>query len=124
MAPPIRSRKWIHIYSLVITLKSAKVIYKSSKGLKICFMLLISISLGGGEVALEDVLSFFCGASKIPPLGFDSTPALSFSDSAIYPTASTCALHLTLPTKYHSNYSLFKEKMTQAITCHRGFGML
>ncbi len=85
MAPPIRSRKWIHIYSLVITLKSAKVIYKSSKGLKICFMLLISTSLGGGEVALEDVLSFFCGASKIPPLGFDSTPVLSFSDSAIYP---------------------------------------
>ncbi len=74
--------------------------------------------------SLRRCVKFFCGASKIPPLGFDSTPALSFSDSAIYPTASTCALHLTLPTKYHSNYSLFKEKMTQAITCHGGFGML
>ena len=77
-----------------------------------------------GDVHLEDVLSFFSGASKIPPLGFDSTPSLSFSDSAIYPTASTCALHLQLPTRYHSDYSLFKEKMTQAFTYHGGFGML
>ena len=54
--------------------------------------------LVGGDVHLKDVLSFFGGAPK-PPLGFDATPSLSFSDSAVYPTASTCALHLQLPTR-------------------------
>ena len=67
--------------------------------------------LGGGDmgVTMGDVLSFFTGAESIPPLGFgDAT--LSFNDVNPYPTASTCALCLTLPTMYHNDYPKFKEK--------------
>lgn len=44
-----------------------------------------------------DVLIFFTGASRIPPLGFPKSPTLNFSEENIYPTASTCALILTIP---------------------------
>ena len=74
---------------------------------------------GGSEVSLEDVLSYFSGASQIPPLGFDMTLSLTFSN-AVYPTASTCSLSLTLPAQYE-DYWEFKEKMTQALSCHGGF---
>ena len=76
------------------------------------------------SVSLQDVLSFFSGAAKIPPLGFDPLPSLSFSDNAVYPTASTCALRLTLPTRYSDDYESFKYNMTQALTMHGGFGLL
>ena len=75
------------------------------------------------SVSLQDVLSFFSGAAKIPPLGFHPLPSLSFRHDAVYPTASTCALRLTLPTCYSDDYESFKYNMTQArmavLGCYR-----
>jgi hypothetical protein len=73
------------------------------------------------DVTLEDILSFFTGASHPPPLGFpDAT--LNFNPTNIYPTASTCSLCLTLPTKYES-FDTFKEAFVFAMQCHGGFGL-
>ncbi|CAI8034740.1 G2/M phase-specific E3 ubiquitin-protein ligase [Geodia barretti] len=74
-------------------------------------------------VTLGDCLSFFTGAQRIPPTGFIQACTLNFSDSNVYPTASTCALILTLPTLYHNSYSCFKEKMLFAFCNHGGFGL-
>ena len=74
-------------------------------------------------LVLEDILSFFTGAEVIPPLGFDHTPALYFNSEALFPTASTCALELCLPTRYHSSYAMFKQKASLAFKCHGGFGL-
>ena len=41
----------------------------------------------------------------------------------MFPNASTCALQLTLPTKYHNNEELFKEKMIYGMVNHGGFGL-
>ena len=68
------------------------------------------------DITLGEVLSFFTGTNRIPPLGFaDAT--LNFSPTNPYPTASTCALTLTLPTKYAS-YADFKVLSMQS---HGGF---
>ena len=74
------------------------------------------------SIVLHNVLSFFTGAEIIPPLGFEITPSLRFSDSML-PTASTCALQLILPTSYYNNEELFKEKMIYAMLNHDGFGL-
>ena len=57
---------------------------------------------------LTDVLSFFTGANEIPPGIFFQKPILSFDDKGVFPTASTCALHLILPTKFHEDFDQFK----------------
>ena len=81
------------------------------------------LSDGAGEVHVEDVLIFFSGAASIPPLGFDTQPALHFNPKSWHPTASTCALTLTFQTKYHDNYADFKSNMNKAPTWHGGFGL-
>ena len=73
------------------------------------------------EVNLAQVLAFFTGADSIPPLGF-SDASLTFNDANPYPTASTCGLCLTLPTKYE-NYSHFKKEFIYALHNHGGFGL-
>ena len=61
------------------------------------------------------------GASRSPPLGFaDGT--LNFNHVNPYPTASTCAICLTLPTKYDS-YDSFKEAFVFSMQSHGGFGL-
>ena len=75
-------------------------------------------------VSLSQILSFFSGAEYLPPTGFDNGAEMFFDQESIYPTASTCALVLTLPTKYHNNPELFLHKMTYALQNHGGFGML
>lgn len=74
------------------------------------------------EVSLEMVLSYFTGATEVPPLGFPHNPQLNFSSISPYPTASTCAIELTLPTMYDST-NQFEEKMEQAFLSHGGFGL-
>ena len=81
------------------------------------------LSDGASEVSVEDVLIFFSGAASIPPLRFDTEPALYFNPKSWYPTASTCAVTLTLPTKYHDNYADFRSNMTKALAWHGGFGL-
>lgn len=51
-----------------------------------------------GKVSLENIISFFTGGDCVPPLGFESA-VLNFNAANPYPTASTCAINLTLPTK-------------------------
>eukprot|EP00118_Oscarella_pearsei_P022895 m.268449 g.268449 ORF g.268449 m.268449 type:complete len:69 (+) comp40528_c0_seq3:1423-1629(+) len=66
-------------------------------------------------------MAFFTGASIVPVLGFQEKSTLCFSDSEVYPTSSTCALTLTLPSQY-KDYKNFKEKMAHALKNHGGFG--
>ena len=61
------------------------------------------------SVKLETIVAFFTGADAVPPLGYPSI-TLHFSEENIYPTASTCAIVLTLPTK-HQTYDVFKQLM-------------
>ena len=75
------------------------------------------------EVSLSTVLSFFTGADVPPPLGFHPA-TLKFSEVvAEFPTASSCALELTLPTKHHNNPDMFREKFVYALKHHGGFGL-
>ena len=68
---------------------------------------------GDTDLTMGDVLSYFTGADSIPPLGFDDA-TLSFNNTNPYPTASTCALCLTLPTMYQ-DYASFKEHFIFAL---------
>ena len=67
-------------------------------------------------------MSFFTGAEEIPPMGYDRTPEINFNSSSPYPTSSTCALQLTLPTRY-SEYGPFKRALDAAFIMHGGFGL-
>ena len=77
------------------------------------------------DVTLKDVLIFFTGADRVPLLGFDGQPCLTFlhdvNDS--YPTASTCSLELRLPTK-HRRYREFRDNMISGLKGHGGFGVV
>ncbi len=73
-------------------------------------------------VSLSDVLVFFTGADSIPPTGYE-TATLNLNDTNHFPTASTCAVQLTLPTKYH-DYNDFKSVMDTAMKMHGGFGLI
>ena len=68
------------------------------------------------------ILSFFTGAHEIPPLGLPHEPQMSFSATSPYPTSSTCAIQLTLPSKYEAKEE-FEAKMDQAFLSHGGFGL-
>ncbi len=54
------------------------------------------------KASLDMILSFFTGADSVPPLGYRNV--LSFNHMSLYPTASTCAVELTLPTR-HQDYN-------------------
>lgn len=75
-------------------------------------------------MTLGQILSFFTGTEYPPPLGFDTEPTLRFSNYSEYPTASTCALELTIPTKYYDSPRDFHEKMIYGLKNHGGFGLL
>ena len=77
-----------------------------------------------GDLTLEEILSFVTGADKVPPSGFQPSPSITFNQDNVYPKASTCALTLILPTKYHSDYVAFKNKLTFGFKNHGGFGLL
>ena len=64
----------------------------------------------------------FTGSDRVPPTGFHKV-ILNFSSTSPYPLASTCALELTLPTKYEE-YIDFKKSLDVAFTMHGGFGMI
>lgn len=69
------------------------------------------------------ILAFFTGTDTVPPLGFNKSVTLNFNPSIPYPTASTCALELTLPTKY-SDFDEFKKNLDVGFTMHGGFGLV
>ena len=57
------------------------------------------------------MLSFCTGSKYPPPLGFDEPITVRFDPNSEWPLASTCALQLTLPSKFHNNSSKFKDKL-------------
>ena len=63
---------------------------------------------------LGTLLAFYTGAEYPPSLGFHPA-AIRFSPAAEFPTSSTCALELTLPTKYHDRPDVFCERMLYAL---------
>ena len=82
------------------------------------------LSSGGviRDLSLKTVLSFFTGAEEIPTTGFGEAPSLAFSHSdSPFPTASTCATQLVLPTK-NKDQTSFNDKMIYGLLNHGGFG--
>lgn len=72
------------------------------------------------EVKLSDILIFFTGADREPPLGFSLTPTLKFLPNDLkLATASTCTLVLNLPIS-HTSYDIFKSYMTLSFLGHGG----
>ena len=74
--------------------------------------------------SIEDVLVFFSGTNRVPPLNFDKQPTITFLHSACakFATASTCDLQLRLPTGYGEDYEAFKSAMVMAVKDNDGFG--
>ena len=68
-------------------------------------------------------LCFFTGANEIPPMGLPFVPKLQFNSSSPFPTASTCALVLTLSTMYADDEKEFESHMNDAFISHGGFGL-
>ena len=58
-------------------------------------------------IELATVLAFTTGAEAILPIGFNEPLLLHFNSYNRFPTASTCALELTLPTQYYNNCNEF-----------------
>ncbi len=73
------------------------------------------------KVFLDMIVSFFTSAERVPPLGYSSV-VLSFNHKNPYPTSSTCAVELTLPT-IHQDFDTFKRHLDVAFTMHGGFGL-
>ena len=76
----------------------------------------------GMNCRLEDVVIFFSGDTRPPPLGFTAQPTLEFlSQDALLPTASTCSLIMRIPICY-GDYEDFKSTMILALEGNDGFG--
>ena len=74
-------------------------------------------------MALENILHFISGASKIPATGFDKTPKISFTSEECLPYASTCALSIIFPRSMGClSYDKFQDKMDFCILGSFGFG--
>ena len=64
----------------------------------------------GGSPSLRDVMTFLTECDSVPPLGFGSvSPSIQFSETAVWPTVSTCALSLTFQLNFPTNPVLFKD---------------
>ena len=82
------------------------------------------IYIAGTGVSIPMIINFFSGSESVPPCGFPpGKPVLSFNNQNPYPTASICAIELTLPTKY-TVYQEFKQKLDQVFKMHGGFGLV
>ena len=73
---------------------------------------------------MEDVLVFISGADRVPPLGFSTKSKISFvhNQTAKFCTASTCNIHLRLPTIHGDNYEAFRDAMIMSLKDNDGFG--
>lgn len=71
------------------------------------------------------MLFFFTGSEDVPSTGYDVPPSLMFNHTENpFPTASTCAVQLILPTINSDNQTLFCDKVTYALTNHGGYGVV
>ena len=67
------------------------------------YLVLMILDGDTDDLDISDCMVFFSGTERLPPTGFDTECTLNFNSCNVYPTASTCALTLTLPTKYHDD---------------------
>ncbi len=81
---------------------------------------------GKTDCLVADLLVFFTGADRMPPLGFDKQLKVSFIhvSSSKFCTASTCDLQLRLPTCHGEDYEAFREAMVMSLKDNDGFGGL
>ena len=79
-------------------------------------------TLSGSKVTLEQILIFFTGTDREPPLGFPKQPELHFLRHGVLATASTCDLILRLPINFHNEYNRFKEMLIESLVSSEGFG--
>lgn len=85
--------------------------YKKEESMYMMFRDMIDdFEANPSTVILQEVLSFFTGSIRIPIGGFDCDAILCFSPQAYYPSASTCALQLTLPTQFYNDEASFREQ--------------
>ena len=96
-------------------------------------MFMLSFITAGGcavhgsdqKLQLSDILAFVSGVNSLPPLGFPTNPVILFSNDAsrLLPTASTCALSLTLSVGL-VQYDVFKKNMDLAVLNAFEFGQV
>ncbi len=60
----------------------------------IIIFLNLQLEAKSDSIGLGTILAFFTAAEMLPPLGFDCCLVLRFSETNVFPTASTCALEL------------------------------
>jgi len=79
---------------------------------------------GANPCCLEDVLVFFTGADRVPPLGFAKECSVTFlhGPGEKLATASTCDLQLRLPTCHQEDFASFKEAFIMSLKDNDGFG--
>ena len=80
---------------------------------------LVLFSEGEIECKLHDILVFCSGADHVPPIGFDTTPKITFlySGTSFLPTASTCDITVRLPTT-NNNYDVFEQYIILGLKGH------
>lgn len=80
---------------------------------------------GDIELTLEDLLAFVTGADHPPPLGFLTSPEITFTNQPdrILPTSSTCALVLYL-SLHVKEFESFCSGLDEAIISSPGFGVV
>jgi len=82
-----------------------------------------SFTDGSTGCTLGDILAFFTGADRIPPLGFEKKPTVAFlPEDDMFATSSTCDLVLRLPVKYGESLQRFKQAMIMSLKDNDGFG--
>ena len=62
-----------------------------------------------------DKISFCTGSEDPSPVGFGEPITVQFDSNTEWPLASTCALQLTLPSKFHDNCSKFQDNIVCAL---------
>ena len=67
---------------------------------------------------------FLTGCDSIPPLGFNTSPTIEFTNEDQLPISSTCSLTLTFSRKIKTEFNDFKEVMDFAVLGSEGFGQV
>ena len=75
---------------------------------------------------LEDLLVFVTGADRVPPMGFEFNPVITFihDHPSCFPIANTCTPSLHLPVFCSQPYDQFKGAMVEALVGGFGFGQV
>ena len=116
-------RTWVHFVDFLDECEGISCVSTSVATIIFVFFLHAE---GNTGCDVKDVLVFFTGADRLPPIGFHKVPKITFLHSDIntskFSTASTCDLQLRLPTCHGEDYEAFKEAMIMSLKDNDGFG--